>query len=166
MGRWRSLFGSLATVIIPGSLPQQCPERKVRKMFSTVEVVQVFLARLAAQDASGIARLCAPSVEWESPEPAGTRWTAGTRTRREVEAWFLTLFSTYSLDRLSARQVVVDGGDAAVIGSARWRLRSTGDPVETRFTSVLSVHLGEIEQYWHLPDTLAVAVSTGVARVG
>ncbi|MDX3660926.1 nuclear transport factor 2 family protein [Streptomyces sp. ID05-26A] len=135
-------------------------------MFSTVEVVQVFLARLAAQDAPGIARLCAPAVEWEAPEPNGARWTSGTRTRREVEAQFLTLFATYGLEQLSARQVIVDGGDAAVIGSARWRVQATGESVQTRFTTVLSVHLGEIEQYWHMPDTLAAAVSTGLARTG
>ncbi|MFD5828448.1 nuclear transport factor 2 family protein [Lentzea sp. NPDC060358] len=126
-------------------------------MFSTVELVQVFLARLAAQDAPGIARLCAPSVEWEAPDPTGARWSAGPRTRREVESWFLTLFATFDLEQLSARQVVVDGTDAAVIGSARWRVRATGDAVEARFAAVISVHLGEIEQYWHLPDTLAVA---------
>ncbi|HEX7308921.1 nuclear transport factor 2 family protein [Lentzea sp.] len=126
-------------------------------MLSTVEVVQVFLARLAAQDAPGIARLCAPDVEWEAPDPNGSRWSVGPRSRREVESWFLTLFAAFELDRLSARQVVVDGGDAALIGSARWRVRATGDPVEARFASVLSVHRGEIEQYWHLPDTLAVA---------
>ncbi|MFD4674291.1 nuclear transport factor 2 family protein [Lentzea sp. NPDC058450] len=135
-------------------------------MLSTVEVVQVFLARLAAQDASGIARLCAPAVEWESPDPNGARWAFGTRSRREVEAQFLTLFATYGLEQLSARQVIVDGGDAAVIGSARWRVQATGETVETRFTTVLSVHLGEIEQYRHLPDTLAAAVATGLARTG
>ena len=135
-------------------------------MFSTVEVVQLFLARLAAQDAPGIARLCAPTVEWEAPEPNGARWTLGPRTRREVESYFLTLFATFGLDQLSVRQVVADGGDATVIGSARWRLRATGDSVESRFAVVLSVHLGEIEQYWHMPDTLALAVATGAARTG
>ncbi|MFD9705496.1 nuclear transport factor 2 family protein [Lentzea sp. NPDC059081] len=126
-------------------------------MFSTVELVQVFLARLAAQDAPGIARLCARDVEWEAPDPNGTRWSVGPRTRREVESWFLTLFAAFELEQLSARQVIVDGTDAALIGSARWRVRATGDPVEARFADVVSVHLGEIEQYWHLPDTLAVA---------
>ncbi|SDH07650.1 hypothetical protein SAMN05216553_115163 [Lentzea fradiae] len=126
-------------------------------MFSTVEVVQVFLARLAAQDAAGIARLCAAAVEWEAPDPAGARWSRGPRTRREVESWFLTLFAAFDLEQLSARQVVVDGGDAAVIGSARWRVRATGDAVQARFASMISVHQGEIEQFWHLPDTLALA---------
>lgn len=134
-------------------------------MLSTVEVVQVFLARLAAQDAPGIARLCAPAVEWEAPDPNGARWALGTRTRREVEALFLTLFATFDLEQLSVRQVIVDGGDAAVIGSARWRVRASGAPAETRFAAVLSVHLGEIEQYWQMPDTLAAAVATGAARI-
>lgn len=134
-------------------------------MFSTVEAVQVFLARLAAQDAPGIARLCAPTVEWETPDPNGVRWALGRRTRREVEAQFLTLFATFDLEQLSVRQVIVDGGDAAVIGSARWRVRTSGKPVEVRFAAVLSVHLGEIEQYWQMPDTFATAVATGVARI-
>lgn len=133
-------------------------------MLSTVEVVQVFLARLAAQDASGIARLCAPAVEWEAPDPNGARWSTGTRTRREVESQFLTLFATFGLERLAVRQVIVDGGDAAVVGSARWRVLVTGKRVDLRFAGVLSVHLGEIEQYWQMPDTLAAAVATGVAR--
>ncbi len=133
-------------------------------MLSTVEVVQVFLARLAAQDAPGIARLCAPVVEWEAPDPNGARWSLGSRTRREVESQFLMLFALFDLEQLSARQVIADGGDAAVIGSARWRVRATGEPVEARFAAVISVHLGEIEQYWHLPDTLAVA--TGAVRTG
>ncbi|MGW6932303.1 nuclear transport factor 2 family protein [Lentzea sp. NPDC054927] len=133
-------------------------------MLSTVEVVQVFLARLAAQDASGIARLCAPTVEWEAPDPNGARWSTGTRTRREVESQFLTLFATFGLERLAVRQVIVDGGDAAVVGSARWRVLVTGKRVDLRFAGVLSVHLGEIEQYWQMPDTLAAAVATGVAR--
>jgi uncharacterized protein len=132
-------------------------------MFSTVEVVQVFLARLAAQDAPGIARLCAPTVEWEAPDPNGARWVVGPRTRREVESQFLTLFATFDLEQLSVRQVIADGGDAAVVGSARWRVRATEEPVETRFAAVLSVHLGEIEQYWQMPDTLASAVATGAA---
>ncbi|MDX8036377.1 nuclear transport factor 2 family protein [Lentzea sp. BCCO 10_0856] len=133
-------------------------------MLSTVEVVQVFLARLAAQDAPGIARLCAPAVEWEAPDPNGARWSTGTRTRREVESQFLTLFATFGLERLAVRQVIVDGGDAAVVGSARWRVLVTGKRVDLRFAAVLSVHLGEIEQYWQMPDTLAAAVATGVAR--
>lgn len=134
-------------------------------MLSTVEVVQVFLARLAAQDASGIARLCAPTVEWEAPDPNGVRWAPGPRTRREVESQFLTLFATFGLEQLSVRQVIADGGDAAVVGWARWRVISTGQPVSARFAAVLSVHLGEIEQYWQMPDTLAVAVATGAARI-
>jgi len=133
-------------------------------MLSTVEVVQVFLSRLAAQDASGIARLCAPTVEWEAPEPGAVRWAPGPRTPREVEAQFLTLFATFDLERLSVRQVIVDGGDAAVVGSTRWRAHNTGEQTDVRFASVLSVHLGEIEQYWHMPDTLAIAVATGNAR--
>lgn len=134
-------------------------------MLSTVEVVQVFLARLAAQDAPGIARLCAPAVEWEAPDPNGVRWAPGPRTRREVESQFLTLFATFGLEQLSVRQVIVDGGDAAVVGWARWRVTATGKPLSTRFAAVLSVHLGEIEQYWQMPDTLAVAVATGAARI-
>ncbi|MET9629899.1 nuclear transport factor 2 family protein [Lentzea sp. NPDC006480] len=133
-------------------------------MLSTVEVVQVFLARLAAQDAPGIARLCAPTVEWEAPEPGGARWALGSRTRREVEARFLTLFATFELEQLSVRQVIVDGGDAAVVGSTRWRVPATGEQADVRFVAVLSVHLGEIEQYWQMPDTLAVALATGGAR--
>jgi ketosteroid isomerase-like protein len=134
-------------------------------MLSTVEVVQVFLSRLAAQDASGIARLCAPAVEWEAPDPNGARWAFGSRTRREVESQFLTLFATFALEQLSVRQVIADGGDAAVVGSARWRVSATGEPVHAHFAAVLSVHLGEIEQYWQMPDTLAVAVATGAARI-
>jgi ketosteroid isomerase-like protein len=133
-------------------------------MLSTVEVVQVFLARLAAQDASGIAQLFAPTVEWEAPDPNGARWTTGPRTRREVESQFLTLFATFGLERLSVRQVIVDGGDAAVVGQARWRVLATGKQVDLRFSGVLSVHLGEIEQYWQMPDTLAAAAATGAAR--
>ncbi|MFI6095319.1 nuclear transport factor 2 family protein [Lentzea sp. NPDC051213] len=133
-------------------------------MYSTVEVVQVFLSRLAAQDAPGIARLCAPTVEWEAPDPNGARWMLGPRTRREVESQFLILFATFDLEQLSVRQVIVDGGDAAVVGWARWRVRATEEPVDVRFSAVLSVHLGEIEQYWQMPDTLAVAVATGAAR--
>lgn len=134
-------------------------------MLSTVEVVQVFLSRLAAQDAPGIARLCAPTVEWEAPDPNGARWALGPRTRREIESQFLTLFATFALEQLSVRQVIVDGGDAAVVGLARWRVSATGEPVHLRFAAVLSVHLGEIEQYWQMPDTLAVAVATGAARI-
>ncbi|WP_112269474.1 nuclear transport factor 2 family protein [Lentzea terrae] len=133
-------------------------------MLSTVEVVQVFLARLAAQDAPGIARLCAPTVEWEAPDLNGVRWAPGPRTQREVESQFLTLFATFDLEQLSVRQVIVDGGDAAVVGSARWRVVATGEYAEVRFAAVLSVHLGEIEQYWQMPDTLAVALATGAAQ--
>ena len=133
-------------------------------MLSTVEVVQVFLARLAAQDAPGIARLCAPTVEWEAPDLNGVRWAPGPRTQREVESQFLTLFATFDLEQLSVRQVIVDGGDAAVVGSARWRVVATGEYAEVRFAAVLSVHLGEIEQYWQMPDTLALAMATGAAR--
>lgn len=135
-------------------------------MLSTVEVVQVFLARLAAQDASGIARLCAATVEWEAPDPNGARWALGPRTRREVESQFLTLFATFDLEQLSVRQVIIDGGDAAVVGRARWRVLASDEQVYMHFAAVLSVHLGEIEQYWQMPDTLAVAVATGAARTG
>ncbi|MEU0884302.1 nuclear transport factor 2 family protein [Lentzea sp. NPDC005914] len=134
-------------------------------MLSTVEVVQVFLSRLAAQDAPGIARLCAPTVEWEAPDPNVARWGPGPRTRREVESQFLTLFATFDLEQLSVRQVIVDGGDAAVVGLARWRVSATGELAHVRFAAVLSIHLGEIEQYWQMPDTLAVAVATGAARI-
>ncbi|GLZ33657.1 hypothetical protein Lesp02_58450 [Lentzea sp. NBRC 105346] len=135
------------------------------RVLSTVEVVQVLLSRLAARDAAGIARLFAPRVDWRVPDLGGTRWSDGARNGREVESYFLALFDILELEQLTVRQVVTDGGDAVVLGWTRWRVIATGALLDMDFAMSVAVYRGEIEQYWQLQDTLAVALALGTAQM-
>jgi ketosteroid isomerase-like protein len=130
----------------------------------TAELVHLVLARFGAADAAGVARLFAAEVEWRAPEVTTTRWTSGTRTRREVESFFLTTFGVLDLEGLSVHRLVVDGEDAVVLGRMRWRPTGADEVVDADFSLSLSVHDSEVDGCWLLHDTLAVALSLGVVR--
>jgi ketosteroid isomerase-like protein len=125
-------------------------------------LVQVLLARFGAGDAAGIARLFARRVEWRAPDPTSTLWTSGIRTRREVESFFLSTFSLQTLEALTVRRLLIDGEDAAVLGQTRWR--TSESTLDSDFAMSLSVHQGEVDEYWLLQDTLAMALSLNVVR--
>lgn len=132
------------------------------KPLATAELVQVLLTRFGAGDAAGIARLFARHVEWRAADPATTQWQSGIRTRREVESFFLTTFSMLTLEALTVRRLLIDGEDAAVLGQTRWR--TSESTLDSDFAMSLSVHQGEVDEYWLLQDTLAMALSMNVVR--
>ena len=54
------------------------------------------------------------------------------------------MFATFDLEQLSVRQVIVDGGDAAVVGWARWRVTASGKPTGRHYR--WSVELERVEE--------------------
>ncbi|GAB3483518.1 nuclear transport factor 2 family protein [Amycolatopsis cihanbeyliensis] len=121
---------------------------------STFELVQSLLARLGAQDAEGLTRLFAPQVEWRATDPTSSRWRCGVRTRREIESFFLATFSALGLEGLTVRRLLVDGEDAVVLGTARWRTVATTAVHEADFVLSVSVHRGVVDEYWLMQETV------------
>ncbi len=132
---------------------------------STLELVQLLLVRFGAHDAAGLARLFAARVEWRVTNPPFDAWADGRRTRREVEAFFLSFFDSLPPEAIMVRRLVVDGDDAMVLGRARCRVGSSDHVVALDFVISMSVRNGQIDEYWLVPDTLAMGLALGRAQL-
>jgi ketosteroid isomerase-like protein len=132
---------------------------------STLELVQLLLVRFGAQNAAGLARLFAPRVEWRTTGTQFDAWADGSRTRREVESFFLSFFDCLPPEAITVRRLVVDGDDAMVLGRARCRVGSSDHVVALDFVISISVRNGQIDECWLVPDTLAMGLALGRAQL-
>jgi ketosteroid isomerase-like protein len=136
---------------------------------STLELVQLFLVRFGSRDAAGVARLFAPRVDWRMTDLPPMPRADGVRSRREVESYFIALFTALAPEALIVSKLVVDGDDAIVLGRARCRI-GAGTNRDDRlllldFVISMVVRDGQIREHWLLPDTLAAALATGHVQV-
>lgn len=129
---------------------------------STLRVAHQFLTRFAAGDATALARLFAPRVDWRASVVAGAPWPEEVRTPREVEGFFWALFDTLRLESFGVQRLHVDGEDAVVLAVGQYRVPSTGREFAQHFAVSLAVRGDQIDRLWLYEDTLAVADGLGL----
>lgn len=132
---------------------------------STLELVQLMLVRFGAQDAAGLARLFATRVEWRVTSLPFAHTGEGSRSRREVESFFLAFFDSLPPEAITVRRLVVDGDDAVVLGRARCRVGGSDRVVGLDLVISVCVRDGQVRECWLLPDSLTAGVALGRAQL-
>ena len=118
----------------------------------------LFLGRLAAQDADGIQSLFAERIDWFVPGDGRLPWT-GVRSRRtQVGEYFRTLWPALQAGESSVvpDAVLVEGREAVVFSLFKHMAASTGRRFQTPTALRITVSDGEIVRLHLYEDTAAV----------
>lgn len=132
---------------------------------NTRATVVELLDRLGSGDPERIGTLFAEPIDWKLNWPeaehgrAATPWICHRSTPADAAAHFRALAEHHVPERAATEveRVLVDGGDAVVLGEIRQTSRRTGRAYRARFALHLTVEDGLITRYHVYEDSLAVA---------
>ncbi|GGP52103.1 nuclear transport factor 2 family protein [Saccharothrix coeruleofusca] len=120
-------------------------------------VVEKLVARWAAGDASGVARLFCRGFRWWAARVPGAPWPAQVRNHRELESFFLGYLSAFDLTRITTRGLVVEHASGVLLGRVHARVPRTGGELVYDFALWIGVRDGLICEFRFFHDTLAIA---------
>ncbi|WP_327235299.1 nuclear transport factor 2 family protein [Streptomyces sp. NBC_01317] len=131
----------------------------------TRAVVHELLRRIGEGDAAGIAEMYAVRVDWKLDWPeaehgrTATPWIRHRATRADAAAHFRELAEHHAAGEAATEieRILVDGGEAVVLGEIRQTARSTGRAYRARFALHLTVEDGLVTRHHVYEDSLAVA---------
>ncbi|MGW7312056.1 nuclear transport factor 2 family protein [Streptomyces sp. NPDC054854] len=132
---------------------------------TTRAVLEELLRRIGEGDAERIAEMYAERSDWKLDWPeaehgrTATPWIRHRSTRADAAAHYRDLAAHHVPGHAATEieRIVVDGGDAVVLGEIRRTARSTGRPYRARFALHLTVEDGLVVRHHVYEDSLAVA---------
>ncbi|MEU9290175.1 nuclear transport factor 2 family protein [Streptomyces sp. NPDC048275] len=132
---------------------------------TTRAVVEELLRRMGAGDPERIAELYAERGDWKLSWPqdehgrAETPWIRHRSTRADAAAHYRELGAHHVPGSAATEieRILVDGGDAVVLGEIRQTARETGRAYRARFALHLTVEDGLVVRHHVYEDSLAVA---------
>ncbi|KPC58804.1 nuclear transport factor 2 family protein [Streptomyces chattanoogensis] len=132
---------------------------------ATRAVVEELLRRIGEGDAERIAELYAERADWKLDWPedehgrTATPWIRHRSTRADAAAHYRELAEHHIPGQAATEieRILVDGGDAVVLGEIRQTARPTGHAYRARFALHLTVDNGLITRHHVYEDSLAVA---------
>ncbi|WP_345575032.1 nuclear transport factor 2 family protein [Streptomyces prasinosporus] len=138
----------------------------------TRTVVEELLRRIGEGDPERVAALYAESSDWRLDWPedehgrTATPWIRHRSTRADAAAHYRELAAHHVPEDASTRieRILVDGGDAVVLGEIRQTARPTGRAYRARFALHLTVEDGLVTRHHVYEDSLAVARAFDEAR--
>ncbi|WP_018686922.1 nuclear transport factor 2 family protein [Actinokineospora enzanensis] len=113
---------------------------------------QRFVARFVARDSAAISELFTEPVDcwWVSSVP-GAPWHGPVRTRREVEAFFLSMHGALTLRRVVVHSLVADRSAAVLLGRMDADAATGGPALVIEFALALQLRERLIRELrWHL----------------
>ncbi|MFE4964769.1 nuclear transport factor 2 family protein [Streptomyces sp. NPDC056660] len=134
-------------------------------MSHTHAVVEELLRRIGAGAPERIAELYAEDADWrlnwpqEEHDRPDTPWITHRTGRAGAAAHYRDLAAHHVPERADTRieRVLVDGGDAVVLGEIRGTAKPTGRSYHARFALHLTVRDGLVVRHHVYEDSLAVA---------
>lgn len=130
----------------------------------TRRVADELLRRLGAGDNDGVAALFADDIDWRLSWPerelgGPIPWIRPRRTPQDVLEHFRSLAEHNAPHDggTTIERIMVDGHDAAILGTIRNVMLRTGVPYQAHFALHLTVEGGLIRRYHIYEDSLAVA---------
>ncbi|MFD9455210.1 nuclear transport factor 2 family protein [Streptomyces sp. NPDC059985] len=132
---------------------------------TTRAVLEELLRRIGEGDAERIAEMYAERSDWKLDWPeaehgrTATPWIRHRSTRADAAAHYRDLAAHHVPGQAATEieRILVDGGDAVVLGEIRRTARSTGRPYRARFALHLTVEDGLVVRHHVYEDSLAVA---------
>ena len=128
---------------------------------TTRAVAQEFLSRLGARSPEDAVSMIAGEVDFFCAGSDRVPWLRPWRTRSDMATFFATMFRHFVPDaaQLAVTSVLVDAGDAVIMGRVSQRLRANGIAFTIPFALDLTVTDGEITRYHVNEDSLTVATA-------
>ncbi|MFC7583281.1 nuclear transport factor 2 family protein [Nonomuraea antimicrobica] len=130
---------------------------------TTRDIVQELLRRIGEGDFERIAELFAEQSDWRFNWPEeghpSVPWIKPCSSRRDAAEHFrmLTAYHVPELNGTSVTRILVDGGDAVVLGDLVQTVKATGRSYTSPFALHLTVEDGQITRYHIYEDSLTVA---------
>lgn len=131
---------------------------------TTRDVVEELLRRIGAGDPERIAELYAEKGDWKLDWPeaehgrTATPWIRHRSTRADAAAHYRELAEHHVPGPAATEieRILIDGGDAVVLGEIRQTAKSTGRAYRARFALHLTVEGGLVTRHHVYEDSLAV----------
>ncbi|MGW7266235.1 nuclear transport factor 2 family protein [Streptomyces sp. NPDC054842] len=132
---------------------------------ATRSLVEELLRRIGEADPERIAELYAERGDWKLSWPedehgrSATPWIRHRSTRADAAAHYRELTAHHVPGRAATaiERVLVDGGDAVVLGEIRQTAAATGRDYQARFALHLTVTDGLVTRHHVYEDSLSVA---------
>lgn len=139
---------------------------------NTRAVVEELLRRIGDGDPERIAELYADGADWKLDWPEAehgrpaTPWIRHRSTRADAADHYRRIGEFHVPEEVATtvERVLVDGGDAVVLGEIRQTARPTGRPYRARFALHLTVEDGLVTRHHVYEDSLAVAQAFDAER--
>ncbi|WP_324786989.1 nuclear transport factor 2 family protein [Streptomyces sp. H51] len=127
--------------------------------------MEELLRRIGEGDPERVAEMYAERCDWKLNWPeaehgrTATPWIRHRSTRADAAAHYRELAEHHEPGQAATEleRVLVDGGDAVVLGEIRQTARSTGRAYRARFALHLTVEDGLVTRHHVYEDSLAVA---------
>lgn len=126
---------------------------------TTRDTVNEFLQRLGESDAAAIVELFDDDVDFLCAGSESVPWIRPRRTAADMEDFFATMAAAFVPEEraVSLSLVLIEDGEAVLMGHVSQRLRSNGVAFSSPFALRLSVVDGKICRYHVYEDSLSIA---------
>lgn len=128
---------------------------------TTRAIAEEFLSRLGSRSPEDVSSLFTDEVDFLCAGSDRVPWLRPWRTRSDMTTFFATMFESFVPESAHAEvtSILVDGGDAVIMGRVSQRLRSNGIEFTIPFALHLTIADGRITRYHVYEDSLTVAMA-------
>jgi len=114
----------------------------------------------AGADIAGVLQTLSENVDWFIPGPEAVVRFAGRRHGpQQVAEFFRLVDETQTAEVFEPREFMADKDKVVVLGTQRWRVKSTGRVYEDDWAHVFTIENGKITKFDEFHDTAAEAAA-------
>ena len=128
-----------------------------------LQVIQRMYEAFLRRDVVALLDDMAEDIEWNIAGPAEVPFTGAVRGRGEVVRVLQKSFATVKDQQPEVRQVMAEGDTVKVHGYERGTHQPTGNPYETSWVHVFTLHDGKVVKFHEEFDHAPILDAMGVA---
>jgi uncharacterized protein len=125
----------------------------------TAETVQEFFTLFGAGDRPGMLALFAERTDFLVAGSPAVPWTGRRTSRDEVDGFLRSALEDVDTQKFDIERIIVEGGEAVVLGEFAHLVRSTGRLFASVFVLRVGVTDGLIHRYHMFEDSHAAALA-------
>jgi uncharacterized protein len=123
-----------------------------------VQLVRQAYDAFGRANIAGVLRTLSENVDWFIPGPEAIIRFAGRRPQQVAESFSL-LAETQTAELFEPREFIADQDKVDVLGTQRWRVKSTGRIYEDDWVHVFTIENGRIVKFEEYHDTATEAAA-------
>jgi ketosteroid isomerase-like protein len=125
-----------------------------------VQLVRQAYDAFSRADIAGVLKTLSDNVDWFIPGPEGIiRFAGRRRGPQQVAEFFNVLAQTQTAELFEPREFIASYDKVVVLGTQRWRVKSTGRIYEDDWAHVFTIENGTIVKFQEYHDTAAEAAA-------